>query len=459
MEAWKHQEELSAAAAAILANHGVVYLSMEMRTGKTRTAFLTAEKMRSSLVLFVTKKKAIDDIKEQLKYLYQGAGDAELFNTDVTNYDQVHKLEPIYDMVIIDEAHSFGAFPKPSERTKHLRVICEKARYVILLSGTPSPESLCQLYHQFWVTCKGPWTNYDNFYHWAKDYVIVEKMLVNSVPINDYSMSKDLTAKELMRTVRSKNATEDAKKFAMSEIRRVEELIEDRKSKILAAVQPLMISYTQEQAGFTNQVIDQVEYVQMPDVVKKVIRLIARNRAFSTKSGATVTAETAAKQMTKIQQACGGTIKDDAGDVHIFSKHKAEYVFNTHAGRRLVVFYKFIAERLLLEEVFGDLVCDTPESFRSDPRKDAVLLLQFQSGREGVDCSSADQIIFYSIDFSAVSYIQARARLQNKTREGDITAIWVFTLGGIEDQIYQRVSDKMDYTTVHYRRDLKKLAE
>jgi hypothetical protein len=42
--------------------------------------------------------------------------------------------------------------------------------------------------------------------------------------------------------------------------------------------------------------------------------------------------------------------------------------------------------------------------------------MQIVAGREGVNLSTADALVFYNIDFSATSYWQARARLQTKDR-------------------------------------------
>jgi superfamily II DNA or RNA helicase len=60
-----YQVELSNKATQILKDYGLVYLAMQVRTGKTLTAFATAHKFGAKKVLIVTKKKAIDDIIAQ----------------------------------------------------------------------------------------------------------------------------------------------------------------------------------------------------------------------------------------------------------------------------------------------------------------------------------------------------------------------------------------------------------
>lgn len=94
---------------------------MEVRTGKTLTSLNIAEKAGATSVLFVTKKKAMSSIEkdyESRKFT---------FELDLVNYEALHKLtaEDIeeYDLVICDEAHCLGAFPKPSIRTQQLKQI------------------------------------------------------------------------------------------------------------------------------------------------------------------------------------------------------------------------------------------------------------------------------------------------------------------------------------------------
>jgi hypothetical protein len=66
---------------------------------------------------------------------------------------------------------------------------------------------------------------------------------------------------------------------------------------------------------------------------------------------------------------------------------------------------------------------------------------------------AADALIFLNIDFSAVSYWQARARIQTKDRVKEANIHWIFAKGGIEDKIYEAVMNKKDYTTYHFKKD------
>ena len=152
-----YQIEISVKANNVLKRLNIVYLAMEVRTGKTLTALNTAELYGAKNVLFLTKKKAISSIEED----YKNFGFS--FSLKVINDESIHKLTEKYDLVIHDEHHRFGAFPKPNKTAKIYKQNYGKLP-MIFLSGTPYPESYSQIYHQFWVSFYSPFNLYTTFY-------------------------------------------------------------------------------------------------------------------------------------------------------------------------------------------------------------------------------------------------------------------------------------------------------
>jgi superfamily II DNA or RNA helicase len=112
-----YQETISTDAAKLLEWFKIAYLSMQVRTGKTATALMAAQKYGATSVLFVTKKKAISSIKQQDDEDAKGDYDKMLhllsFKLICINYEQLHNLSPDYnfDLVVLDEAHCIGQFP------------------------------------------------------------------------------------------------------------------------------------------------------------------------------------------------------------------------------------------------------------------------------------------------------------------------------------------------------------
>ena len=142
MELRPYQKEIVTQGLKVLHLHRFLYLAMEVRTGKTLTSLKLAEYFyNNGDVLFITKKKAISSIRSDYDLLNPD------YNLYVINYESIHKIpEENWSVVICDEAHTMGAYPKPSKRAKQVKALLTKHNpYVILLSGTPTPESYSQM--------------------------------------------------------------------------------------------------------------------------------------------------------------------------------------------------------------------------------------------------------------------------------------------------------------------------
>lgn len=404
-----YQESISTDAAKMLQWLKICYLSMMPRTGKTLTALSAAEKYGAKSVLFLTKKKAIGSIKSDYDLL------APSFKLICINYEQVYNLSPDYefDLVILDEAHGLGQFPTMAERSKQLRKLCVD-KPIIYLSGTPTPEGYSQLFHQFHISSFSPFKEYANFYKWTKDYVTVKKKYFYNREINDYSHAD--------------------------------------KEKVERATKHLFISYTQEEAGFNKVIEEKILKVQMQRGTYWLTDYLRKHRVYVGKDGQEILADTEVKLMNKMHQMFSGTVLTESKDGIVFDNSKAKFIREHFIGKKIGIFYKFTAERIMLICTYGvDRLTEDPDEFnRCD---DKVFYSQIQSGREGVNLATADCLVFLNIDYAAVSYWQARERLQDKNRTKEAVIYWVFAEGGIEEKIYKAVLDKKDYTLSHFKKD------
>ena len=82
-----YQKSIISKGVKCLFDYGFVYLSMEVRTGKTLTSLGILDKMMIvNKVLFITKKKAISSIESDYKLLSPG------FDLTVINYESLHRM-------------------------------------------------------------------------------------------------------------------------------------------------------------------------------------------------------------------------------------------------------------------------------------------------------------------------------------------------------------------------------
>lgn len=399
-----YQVDIANKAVEILKVNKIVYLAAEVRCGKTLMALETARLFGANKVLFLTKKKAISSIVGD----YNDFNYAQYFSIEVMNDESMHKLNGDYDLVVHDESHRFGSFPKPGVGAKTFKKMFASLP-MIFLSGTMSPESYSQLYHQFWVSNASPFRKYTNFYKWANDFVKIKKKYLGSHEVNDYS---------------------DA----------------DRE-KVMSVIKDYVITFTQEQAGFSSEIEEEILYVLMSPLTYSMCSKLKKDLIVEGKEEV-ILADTPVKLQQKLHQMYSGTVKFESGNSMVFDPSKAGFIKHRFYGNKIGIFYKFKAELDALKEVFKDNLTTDIDEFNST---DKSIALQIVSGREGISLRNADYLVFYNIDFSATSYWQARDRMTTMDRKFN-KVYWIFAQGGIESHVYKQVLNKKNFTLSHFKK-------
>ena len=400
-----YQHDIIREGSHIIEDFGFVYLAMEVRTGKTLTSLGIAETINSSNVLFLTKKKAISSIQKDYELLNPP------YHLTVINYESLHKIENTdWDLIILDEAHSMGAFGKPSKRAVQVKELIAKSKAnVILLSGTPTPESYSQMYHQVYGIPKNPFRKYNNLYRFCDNFVNVKTKMINGLVIKDYSDGLDT---------------------------------------IIETMAPFTINYTQAEAGFVATTTEEIFEVELKESTYKMIKNLQRDLVITGKAEV-ILGDTPVKLMSKIHQLYSGTVKFESGKSMVIDTTKAEFIQEQFMGCQIGIFYKFKEELVALQKIFGDELTTDLDEFNSTFKS---IALQIVSGREGISLKKAEYLVYYNIDFSATSYWQSKDRMTTKERlENQV--FWIFAKGGIEQEIYKAVTKKKDYTLAHFKKD------
>ena len=401
----EYQQDISQRGLAILQQNKIVYLNMAVRTGKSLTALNIAKLYGAKRVAFITKKKAISSILDDYG-IFKPPYDLEVINTE-----SLTKLKGNFDLVISDEHHKFGAFPKMGKHAKDFKTKFGNTP-MICLSGTPSPESYSQIYNQLAVSNYSPFREFTTFYKWAKLFVNVKQKQLGYAIVNDYTDAKY----SLIKTYLDK----------------------------------IMISFTQEEAGFKSKINEHFLRVEMLDSTHEMLKALRKNKLLTLNSdNPNIVADTGAKMLQKCHQLCSGTILTENGKAYIVDQTKAEFIKDYFKNKKIGIFYKFKAEFDMLKAVFNDDLCDNLEDFNNSNKN---IALQIVSGREGVKLSKADCLVFLNIDFSATSYWQSRDRMNTIDRQEN-NIYWIFSNFGIEKKIYEAVSNKKNYTLTHFKND------
>tara|TARA_R100001440_G_scaffold3729_2_gene8799 strand:- start:667 stop:1902 length:1236 start_codon:yes stop_codon:yes gene_type:complete len=403
----KYQKEIIKNGLPVLQKHRFLYLAMEVRTGKTLTSLSMSGLLPVQNLLFITKKKAISSIQSDYDKLNPD------YKIQIINYESLHKVDNSsrFDMIICDEAHGMGAFPKPSLRAKVVKFLINLNKpYVILLSGTPTPESYCQMYHQVYGIPTNPFKAFKNFYAFAKVHANIKPKYIGSMPIKDYS---------------------------------------EGLQSILDLMKPFTIAWSQKESGFKVKTDEEVLTVRMNKITYMIIEKLKKNLVVEGNDNV-ILADTAVKLMSKLHQLYSGTVKFEEGASMVLDYKKAEFIYFKFRGKKIAIFYKFKEELNAIKTIYQDEICTEIEEFENSNKS---IALQIVSGREGISLKQASSIVYYNIDFSATSYWQSRDRMTTKDRKYN-KLYWVFAEGGIEKDIYKTVIKKKDYTLNHFKKDL-----
>jgi hypothetical protein len=159
---------------------------------------------------------------------------------------------------------------------------------VILLSGTPTPESFSQMYHQVYGIQTNPFNSFKTFYKFAKEHVNTVQRKINGFMVNDYSNAKQ---------------------------------------SVLHQMQPYMISYTQREAGFETSITENVLTIEAPEIIYKLCNKLKKDLVIEGQEHV-ILADTSVKLMQKLHQMYSGTVKFEDGKSMVLDTFKAEYIKN-----------------------------------------------------------------------------------------------------------------------------------
>jgi len=400
MKPYPHQESAIVEVESKLSQLGCVYVAGEMRTGKSLVSLLATKHYGS--VLVVTKKKAISQWMDTIEAV-------GLENRTVINYQSVHKIDASFDAVILDESHTnISAFPKLSTTARKVHATTTGAD-VVFLSGTPSPESYSQLYHQFYMAHNNsPFSGYKDFYSWFDTYGIEESFEVNDRVITSYKSTKV--------------------------------------SQVLEAIKPFIVTITQSEADFASEVAIEPVYVEAEQQLHDMMEDLKTDSEI-TIADIAVKAKTPLSKMQKIHQLSSGTLKTEVGSFDI-SAHKVHWISsNCTSYKKVLILTNYIQEVKLLLKYLPNSTDDLNEFQFGEAR---YFVGNAKSYCEGTDFSYCDVMVLYSLNFSSAVFQQSVQRLSSKTREDDPRVFVLMTTNSIDESVFSAVKMKQDFTTRYY---------
>ena len=338
----------------------------------------------------------------------------------VVNYDLLSNERDLLrhwkaDIIIFDESHLLKN--QAGKRSKAAYYISSKAEAVLLLTGTPIPKRWYDVFAQFRVMDSSifgsRWTDFKRKYAVMGGYM--GKQIVDCT---DPKKISDIMAKHSIRVLR-------------------------------------------------RDVFDEpkVEYVTIPVTLEPKAQKFYKtlSKQFTAElDGKEVLADMAIVRLMRLQQACGGFVPDEDGNMMNISKAKLKVITDlvtTHVegGEPVVIFHRFSAEGVAITESLsnkGYRVAEfngrTSEAGRLEARTrfqaeelDAIII-QISTGAMGVPLWKSHINIFYSMDFSLSNFQQGRDRVMGRYQKNDVTNYFLAVDKTVDHKIIKTLQNDED---------------
>lgn len=347
--------------------------------------------------------RVIGDQKNRLKALHH---DSEVY---VINRENVQWLVTHYgkkwpfDMVIVDESSSFKN--ATSQRFKAMKKILPFVEYMVLLTGTPSPNGLLDL--------------------WSQCYLV------------DYGNSLGRT----MSTYKQRFFEQDYMGYSFTPRKGAQESIH-------TLMQPYTLSMQTADYLELPDRIDLIEEIELEPKVLTAYKLFERN-LFIEFEGHQVEAINAAVLANKLLQYCNGAMYVDEyknwGELHT-AKLDALAELIEQNDENILVAYNYRSDLERLQARFPDAVRldKRDETIQAWNRGEIKLLLAHpQSAGHGINLYEGGcMTIWFSLCWSLEYYQQFNARLHRQGQTKPVRIVHLVVKDGIDERVMRVINEK-----------------
>ena len=347
--------------------------------------------------------RVIGDQKNRLKALHH---DSEVY---VINRENVQWLVTHYgkkwpfDMVVVDESSSFKN--ATSQRFKAMKKILPFVEYMVLLTGTPSPNGLLDL--------------------WSQCYLV------------DYGNSLGRT----MSTYKQRFFEQDYMGYSFTPRKGAQESIH-------ILMQPYTLSMQTADYLELPDRIDLIEEIELEPKVLTAYKLFERN-LFIEFEGHQVEAINAAVLANKLLQYCNGAMYVDEyknwGELHT-AKLDALAELIEQNDENILVAYNYRSDLERLQSRFPDAVRldKRDETIQAWNRGEIKLLLAHpQSAGHGINLYEGGcMTIWFSLCWSLEYYQQFNARLHRQGQTKPVRIVHLVVKDGIDERVMRVINEK-----------------
>lgn len=323
------------------------------------------------------------------------------------------------DLIIADESQRIKTHN--AEQSEAMHRLGAKARYKLILSGTPVQNQAVDLFSQFKFLDASVFG--ENFYQFRNRYCVMGGF--NNKQIIRYKDMEDLIRKQCSISFR----------------------------------------VTKDEALDLPEQTFETRYIILDKKQREIYDRIRRDSFTELENGGQITASTVLTKLLRLQQFTGGfLVADDSSRPEQVSDAKVraledivrDYVLET--GKKLVIFARFRPEIAIIEEMlkkhrvrYGCIYGDVKPEERGGIVKDfqentetKVMVCQTQTAGLGITLTAADTSVFYSLDYNLANYLQALARIHRIGQRMPVTYIHLICKGTIDETVLKALAKKED---------------
>ncbi len=326
------------------------------------------------------------------------------------------------DMIICDESQRIKTHN--AQQSKAIHELGDAAKYKLILSGTPVQNDAIDIWSQYRFLDRTVFG--DSYYAFRGRYAIM----------GGFNNKKIVGYKDLDGLVRKEHS--------------------------------IAFRITKEEAIDLPEQTFETRQIEMTKKERNLYDTLRRDSYAELANGGQVTATTVLTKLLRLQQLTGGfLVQDDAERPEQVSTAKLDalkdiildYVIG--AGRKLVVFARFIAEVKavikLAEEtlptgkksvsIYGDIKNEDRgplvQQFQTDP--DTLLYIgQIDTAGTGITLTAADTCVYYSKNFNYATYEQSLSRIHRIGQRNTCTYIDLMVANSVDETITVALRKKED---------------
>lgn len=343
----------------------------------------------------------------------------------VVNYESAWRMEKELsawnpDLIVADEGHKIKSHNISASKALHRLGV--KARYRMLLTGTPVTDKAIDVFSQYKFL--DPVIFGNSFYAFRTRYFDMTGY-GNHTPVLKRAMEPELTAK----------------------------------------LHSIAFRATKAECLDLPETTDVVHHVDLEPSAMKLYKELVRD-SYAEISAGEITITNVLTKLLRLSQLTGGFIGgDDCAPVEQVSDAKLSVLEDIldstlQEGKKLVVIARFVPElrailKLLDKKgiryslIMGGIKnrAEQVAQFQNDPDI-PVFVGQIATAGLGVTLTAASTMVFYSLDYSMSNFEQAKARIHRAGQRNPCTYIYLTAKGTVDEKVLESLKNKADLARV-----------